>query len=224
MKKTCSRCGLQRDAEKDFSWKRKDQGIRANRCKYCQSELSRQHYQKDKQSYNRRTQIRKAKILRENHMYIRAYLSTHPCIDCGKKDIRTLEFDHVRETKAGEISDMLRQGNSWSTIESEIAKCEIRCANCHRIRTLEHCNSWRNKSVFEQQNRSYMQVYNYLAEHPCIDCNEADIRLLNFVHVRGSKVSTISRLLIQGCKWSTIEAEISKCEIRCANCHAIKSH
>jgi hypothetical protein len=31
----------------------------------------------------------------------------------------------------------------WSTIAAEIAKCGVRCANCHRIQTIERGQWWR---------------------------------------------------------------------------------
>ncbi|MEO8970586.1 MAG: hypothetical protein ABI406_03180, partial [Ktedonobacteraceae bacterium] len=132
MKKICTYCGIERDAESDFRWEYKSRGIRMKRCKYCQSELSKLHYQNNKQAYKVRSSVRKAQILDENKPLLYAYLISHPCIDCGQINIRLLEFDHIYEPKSGEISDLLRQGFNWTTIEAEIAKCEIRCANCHR--------------------------------------------------------------------------------------------
>jgi len=220
MQKICSSCGEERDTEKDFSWEYKLLGIRQSRCKYCQAELARLHYQKDKQTYKDRTRIRKNRILFENKTRLCIYLSNHPCVDCGETDIRVLEFDHVIGQKDGEISDLFRQGFSWLTIEAEIAKCEIRCANCHRIKTFSsHSNNWRISKDTQQQAKIYKQMRAYLSTHPCVDCHQADIRLLEFDHVRGHKTANISRLLTQGRNWPIIEAEIAKCEIRCANCH-----
>ena len=223
MKKFCSYCGLERDAEKDFRWEYKDRGIRMRRCKYCQSALSKLHYQNNKQAYKDRSRARKTQTLIENKPRLYAYLATHPCVDCGQTDIRLLEFDHVYGQKSGEISDLLRQGFNWSTIEAEIVKCETRCANCHRLKTLKESVSWRNLQCDQQQTRSYQMMYTYLSTHPCIDCGEIDIRLLEFDHVRGHKMANISRLLTQGRNWSIIEAEIDKCEVRCANCHRLKT-
>ena len=56
------------------------------------------------------------------------------CVDCGYKENPTaLEFDHVRGEKTFTISK--NPSLAWERIEEEIAKCEVRCANCHRIRT-----------------------------------------------------------------------------------------
>jgi hypothetical protein len=219
MKKICSSCGEERDAEKDFSWEYKHLGIRQSRCKYCQAELGRLHYQKDTQAYKERTRIRKNHILIENKTRLRIYLSNHPCVDCGETDIRVLEFDHILGQKAGKISDLLRQGFSWSTIETEIAKCKVRCANCHRIKTFERSSNWRTSQYTQQQAKCYQQMRMYLSMHPCVDCGETDTRLLEFDHVRSHKTANISRLLTQGRTWPIIEVEIAKCEIRCANCH-----
>jgi hypothetical protein len=63
------------------------------------------------------------------------YLSIHSCVDCGESDPVVLEFDHVREKKEWDIAKMLTQAYSWDTILKEIAKCDVRCANCHKRRT-----------------------------------------------------------------------------------------
>lgn len=149
VKKICSSCGEERDAEKEFSWKYRQLGIRQSRCKYCQAELGRLHYQKDKQAYKERTRIRKKQVLIENKNRLRIYLSNQCCVDCGEKDIRLLEFDHVRSDKTANISRLLTQGRSWLIIEAEMAKCEIRCANCHRKRTSERDGNWWRTSEIE---------------------------------------------------------------------------
>jgi hypothetical protein len=144
MKKTCSGCGEERDAEQDFNWKVKNRGLRQTRCKYCQSQVSKHHYKNNKQSYLDRTRTREVLVTEDNRRRIADYLSLNPCVDCGFTDIRVLEFDHVRGNKSNNIARMVRDGLSWSTIEAEIAKCEVRCANCHRIKTNERSGWWRH--------------------------------------------------------------------------------
>ena len=62
-------------------------------------------------------------------------------------------------------------------------------------------------------------VWSYLSTHPCIDCNEKDPIVLEFDHVRGAKRANISQLLSYGSSIGVLKHEISKCEVRCANCH-----
>ncbi len=100
-----------------------------------------EHYQNNKQSYLDR--VREVLIIEDNKQKFRAYLSEHPCVDCGQTDIRCLEFDHVRGNKTSSIATLLKNAASWSAIEAQIAKCEVRCANCHRIKTLERGKWWR---------------------------------------------------------------------------------
>ena len=56
------------------------------------------------------------------------------CTDCGVTNPIVLDFDHLKDKKYN-ISRMIHDGFSWAAIKKEIAKCEVVCANCHRIRT-----------------------------------------------------------------------------------------
>ena len=56
------------------------------------------------------------------------------CVDCGINNHILLDFDHLKDKKYN-ISRMIHDGFSWAAIKKEISKCEVVCANCHRIRT-----------------------------------------------------------------------------------------
>ena len=58
------------------------------------------------------------------------------CIDCKVKYPHyMLDFDHLPEyEKIGSPANIGRR-HSWKKAIEEIAKCEIVCANCHRIRS-----------------------------------------------------------------------------------------
>jgi len=62
-------------------------------------------------------------------------LAEQRCVDCGVKDPVVFEFDHVRGKKVSSIGELMHKAVPWQTIAHEMAKCEIRCANCHRRRT-----------------------------------------------------------------------------------------
>jgi hypothetical protein len=59
----------------------------------------------------------------------------------------------------------------------------------------------------------------YLKEHPCVDCGETDIVVLDFDHVRGKKLADVSDMKNRGYKLETIMREIEKCDVVCANDH-----
>lgn len=144
MKKICSGCGQERDTERDFAWKNKAEGTRQRWCKFCQAAANSRHYQNNKQLYLDHALTRNTQVNTENKQRLYAYLSSHPCVDCGETDIRVLEFDHVRGNKSASITNLLKNVTSWKVIEAEIAKCEVRCANCHRLKTLERGKWWRH--------------------------------------------------------------------------------
>ena len=59
------------------------------------------------------------------------------CVDCGYNEHpAALDFDHLPDTnKVRDIKSGQQLG--WAALQEEIAKCEVVCANCHRIRTSE---------------------------------------------------------------------------------------
>ena len=74
-------------------------------------------------------------IQQRNQKAVRAYLENHACVDCGLADPDVMTFDHVRGKKLGNLSDMVKHSWGLKTIFEEIAKCEVRCANCHLKKT-----------------------------------------------------------------------------------------
>ena len=61
-----------------------------------------------------------------------------PCMDCGGVfPVVCMDFDHVRGEKKRAVSNMVYNHASEARLRSEIAKCDVVCSNCHRIRTLK---------------------------------------------------------------------------------------
>ena len=63
------------------------------------------------------------------------YFGEHPCIDCGESDPTTLDFDHRDGVEKLATVNALVRALNWAGLLAEIAKCDVRCANCHRRRT-----------------------------------------------------------------------------------------
>jgi hypothetical protein len=63
-----------------------------------------------------------------------AELKKSGCTDCGNSyPPCVMDFDHVRGKKIRNISIAANYG--WKSMLEELAKCELVCANCHRVRT-----------------------------------------------------------------------------------------
>jgi hypothetical protein len=86
-----------------------------------------------KRSDRERTYRRRRELVRE----IAAYKLAHGCADCGyNAHAAALDFDHLPGfEKRQDIARMVLFARTMETIVTEIAKCEIVCANCHRVRT-----------------------------------------------------------------------------------------
>ncbi len=62
------------------------------------------------------------------------------------------------------------------------------------------------------------------SQNGCADCgyNESPYAL-QFDHILGEKKANVSNLIRSDYGWGAIKTEIDKCEVVCANCHAIRT-
>lgn len=72
----------------------------------------------------------------KNRDIVRSLKVKRGCADCGyNTSFVALEFDHLDGRKSDEHTVARLMGKSINRIMTEIGKCEVVCANCHRIRT-----------------------------------------------------------------------------------------
>jgi hypothetical protein len=86
--------------------------------------------------YKRRYNViaRKNAIRKICSDYIVGYKTNKPCMDCGViYPPYVLDFDHLGD-KLFNLSSQTHY-TSLERIQKEIAKCDLVCSNCHRIRT-----------------------------------------------------------------------------------------
>lgn len=141
--KTCTKCGVEKE-ENRFNRRRANTEKTKSICVECARECSREHYRNHKKIYISRAKIFSKKQQIVNQQKMVEFLKTKRCVDCGNNDIRVLEFDHRnREDKKECIAQLLTR-NSWELVMREINKCDIRCANCHRIKTSIQFNWFKN--------------------------------------------------------------------------------
>lgn len=94
-------------------------------------EYQRRWYEANKDLQMERNKIRRQKVKDSFH----EYKSSNPCTDCGNFFIScVMEFDHIDDNKEHNIARLVnlgQKGKAWNEIE----KCELVCANCHRVRS-----------------------------------------------------------------------------------------
>jgi hypothetical protein len=292
--------------EADFAFANLAKGTRQRHCRKCQAAYRRAHYLANRDQYIRREVARMAAYRSENRALIIAYLLGHPCVDCGRADPVMLDFDHRNPAeKKGNVTELALR-KPWRRVLVEIAKCDVRCANCHLGRTARQFGwrkvnaviptegAWRARvlpvvvlassvaravdtksctgcglarpidefpvknhrtgrrgtrcrecrsaygKLHYQENRDrycartraprrewrepyWAWVMNYLASHPCVDCGDADPVVLQFDHRDGTeKVDAVGTMLNRA-SWTALLNEIAKCDVRCANCHRVRT-
>ena len=107
-----------------------------NLCRVCSNARSKKYYHDNKDHHKKVVLTRNKKLINENRQKLFDFYKTNACVDCGNNNPIVLELDHKDNVeKINTVSHMIHAGFSWKTIENEIYKCEVRCANFHRIRT-----------------------------------------------------------------------------------------
>jgi len=102
----------------------------------------RDHYHKYSSKYRERAVSRNHRLKDSLRQHLLEYLGDKSCGVCGFSDPRVLEFDHIDPTtKSFGIAKAINDKMSWPKILAEIEKCQILCANCHKIKTAEQ-NKW----------------------------------------------------------------------------------
>ena len=286
--RACTKCGEAKPLDA-FPPVRRGEAKLQSWCRDCFAAYGREYYRKNRDAQKARL-LRNLKARRaDNQRRMIEYLQAHPCVDCGETDIVVLQFDHLAD-KERDVASMLAGSWTWPAIEKEIAKCEVRCANCHRLQTALRylqrqpsrkrlmvrpeqlrigdavpricrvCHQSKPLAEFPFRSRAegrrhwiclacqraaarswYVarvpdarrvegygtfvresltaRIDQYLSTHPCVDCGEDNIALLDFDHLR-DKTADVSTMVRDSFSWEQIAQEIGKCAVRCANCHA----
>ena len=145
--KECSSC-RRLHPHSEFNVRRASRDGLQSICRHCDNERARRYYSENREAHVRVIMARKASIRLASLEAIGEYLADHPCVDCGESDLRVLDFDH-REgvSKHLEVMKLAHDGYSIARVLAEIAKCDVRCRNCHAKVTYERMgDNWRSRT------------------------------------------------------------------------------
>jgi hypothetical protein len=104
------------------------------------------------------------------------------------------------------------------------------CKLCNKINARKYYADNRKehiKVIYQRKKKQIEKLRNYVLEllsnNACVDCGESSILTLEFDH-RSNKNDNISNMIHLGTSLKLLKEEISKCDVRCANCHRAKTH
>jgi len=138
----CLRCHKEKPTIEFYKRKSRANGLTAW-CKVCSNENSRERKTKEtplqkekKRNLNKQWRLKHPRE-KDKHYYfeVKTWLEFYKlkcgCIDCGyNKSPYALDFDHVSGEKIMDVSRI----RNLDKAKEEVQKCEVRCANCHRIK------------------------------------------------------------------------------------------
>lgn len=137
--KVCNGCHEEKNLE-SFGLNRSKKDGRQTQCKDCRNKYASLWYSENKEVHKKRAEPGRRKALKRNREALWGILSDSSCVDCGESNSLVLEFDHLHDKEAGVAS---LHGGSLKRLLDEVAKCDIVCANCHRLRTYSRSGCWR---------------------------------------------------------------------------------
>lgn len=133
--KQCYRCKAIKDTSEFHRYSRRRDGLQPY-CRPCKRDIDNEHYKK----YPRRNYERnKANVLR-NQTWLHNFLKTKQCEweGCSVSDPDMLVFDHINPSeKRQHVSVMVHTPFSLKSIQEEVAKCRVLCANHHQKHTIQ---------------------------------------------------------------------------------------
>ena len=129
--KTCGKCGLEKSLE-DFHRSSRSPDGRQARCKECAASVHAGYYRDNPQKW---ADARRASKERVRSLILQEIEKRGGCADCPETNPIVMDWDHVRGEKLFHIAESANMGNSLKKVLEEIAKCDLVCSNCHRIRT-----------------------------------------------------------------------------------------
>lgn len=110
-------------------------------------------------------------------------------------------------------------------------KLQYHCKECSRKYVRNHyynnisyyLNKAHRRNLMVKE-RAYKFLGPYLLSHPCVDCGETDILVLEFDHRdRTLKEGEIRHIIQNGATLQKVIDEVGKCDVRCSNCHRRKT-
>jgi hypothetical protein len=182
---------------------------------------------------NRAIELERVRVRQAGMVELLRDMRRTPCADCGGRfKPYQMDFDH-RDPSTKSFNVMAGRAMLMSTrkVLAEVAKCDIVCVNCHRVRTRDAERSRVRQQRAGRGQRAKLQrwwdqagILAKLRDVPCADCGRRfEACAMDFDHREpGAKEHTVTRMVGRA-STEAILAEVAKCDIVCANCHRVRT-
>ena len=137
-------------------------GEKRRLCKPCHNEATRKSASRPEAKAARAAADVARRSINREHKW--AVLCKSMCVDCGESNPIMLDFDHIDpSTKRKDVSQCISD-DTLSSLQVEMAKCEVRCANCHRAKTArdlgyyKHGVNWSDPVVAEKYSKPWLTM------------------------------------------------------------------
>ena len=140
----CRVC-LQDKPTSEFAFRNKSKGTRAGECKTCHNRYGKAWYQRNRAKQMAYVNARRRRLSEQIRLFLLDYLKSHPCRVCGIDNPVVLEFHHKNpQEKKYNIAHLIHRGCTLEVVKKEVEKCDVLCANCHRIETASEHTWYKN--------------------------------------------------------------------------------
>ena len=185
---------------------------------------------------NRDLELERVRVRQAGMVELLRDLRRVPCADCGGRfKPYQMDFDHCDpSTKSFNVMAGRAMLMSTEKVLAEVAKCDIVCVNCHRIRSREQHRRriatrtpGTSKRLDEQRARWRRQaaMLDRIRDVPCADCGDRFPPCsMDFDHRDPSQKRSRVPAMIGRAGDARILVEVAKCDIVCANCHRLRTH
>jgi hypothetical protein len=158
-----------------------------------------------------------------------------PCTDCGGTfKPYQMDFDHRDpSTKSFNVMAGRAMLMATSKVLAEVAKCDVVCANCHRVRSRDQHRARiaarmpGSSPRLNEKRASWRRqagIVDRLRDVPCSDCGRRFPPCsMDFDHRDPSEKRSTVPGMVGRAGDARILAEAAKCDIVCANCHRVRT-
>lgn len=131
-----------------------------------------------------------------------------------------------RCSKCGETkpeTEFYWKNRSLGRLRSDCRTCFKRVSAAHYAKNTDYYVG-KAKERKAMQREVLRGVIDNARDRPCSDCeNTFPVVVMQFDHVRGEKDFNVSEAPYAGYSVERVRAEIAKCDVVCANCHAVRT-